>query len=86
MVREVLASAPHAAAAYLGDDHPDEDAFAAIRGRGCGVLVRPQWRRTHATLWLRPPAGLIRFLERWRDSSVAVQGSRNASAASASVL
>jgi len=66
---EVLAGAPGAVAAYLGDDQPDEDAFAAIRGRGWGVLVRPHWRRTNATLWLRPPSGVIRFLERWRDNT-----------------
>jgi trehalose 6-phosphate phosphatase len=67
VVRQVLAATPGAAAAYLGDDRADEDAFAAIRGRGCGVLVRPSWRRTHATRWLRPPSGVIAFLERWRE-------------------
>lgn len=72
VVRHVLAAMPCAAAAYLGDDRTDEDAFAAIRGRGCGVLVGPSWRRTHATLWLRPPAGVIAFLERWRDGSLAL--------------
>jgi trehalose 6-phosphate phosphatase len=72
VVREVLAKTPGAAAAYLGDDLPDEDAFAAIRGHGCGALVRPSWRRSHATLWLRPPSDLIRFLERWRDCTMAL--------------
>lgn len=68
VVRDVLGESPTGAvAAYLGDDRSDEDAFAAIRGRGCGVLVRPAWRRTQASHWLRPPEELKVFLERWRD-------------------
>lgn len=63
------------AAAYLGDDHTDEDAFAALRGRGLGVLVRPVVRRTAAQLWLRPPEDLHAFLERWRDCAPAARGS-----------
>jgi trehalose 6-phosphate phosphatase len=53
--------------AYLGDDTTDEDAFAAIQGRGLGVLVRPVVRRTHAAAWLRPPRELAGFLHRWRE-------------------
>jgi trehalose-6-phosphatase len=53
------------AAAYLGDDATDEDAFKAIRGRGIGVLVRPQFRATAADFWLKPPEELLEFLERW---------------------
>jgi trehalose-phosphatase len=68
VVRRVLAeSGREALAAYLGDDRTDEDAFAAIRGRGCGVLVRPAWRPTQARVWLRPPEDLKAFLERWLD-------------------
>ena len=52
-------------AAYLGDDMTDEDAFAAIRGKGLGVLVRPQNRLTAAQVWLRPPEELLAFLQRW---------------------
>jgi trehalose-phosphatase len=52
-------------AAYLGDDITDEDAFAAISGRGLGVLVRNKWRRTKATAWLKPPEELLAFLEHW---------------------
>jgi trehalose 6-phosphate phosphatase len=70
VVRELLAHAPDdTAAAYLGDDRTDEDAFQAITGRGIGVLVRRTWRPTSACGWLTPPAGLIGFLERWRDAS-----------------
>jgi trehalose-phosphatase len=52
-------------AAYLGDDVTDEDAFEAIKGRGCGVLVRKQWRPSVAQVWLRPPGQLRCFLKDW---------------------
>ena len=53
------------AAAYLGDDQTDENAFRAIKGRGVSVLVRPEPRPTMADLWLRPPDELGRFLRDW---------------------
>ena len=53
------------AAAYLGDDQTDENAFRAIKGRGLSVLVRPEPRPTMADLWLRPPDELGRFLRDW---------------------
>jgi trehalose 6-phosphate phosphatase len=66
-VNEALASChPDAVCAYLGDDTTDEDAFAAIKGRGVAVLVRPALRQTCADLWLAPPDELVAFLERWR--------------------
>jgi trehalose 6-phosphate phosphatase len=52
-------------AAYLGDDLTDETAFAAIRGRGLGVLVRQEWRKTQADVWIRPPEELRDFLRMW---------------------
>jgi trehalose 6-phosphate phosphatase len=65
-VREILATCgPLSACAYLGDDHTDEDAFAAIRGSGLGVLVRAELRDTAADAWIRPPHELVGFLERW---------------------
>jgi len=68
-VDQILAgSPPEAAAAYLGDDLTDEDAFAALSGRGervLTVLVREEWRPTRAEVWLRPPGGLLAFLGRW---------------------
>jgi len=65
-VREILdACSPEAVCAYLGDDLTDEDAFEAIRGRGLGVLVRPEPRDTRARLWIAPPLELVAFLERW---------------------
>lgn len=54
-----------AAVAYLGDDATDEDAFAAVRGRGLPVLVRREPRRTRAEVCLRPPGEVLEFLEAW---------------------
>lgn len=59
------------AAAFLGDDLTDEDAFAALAGRGLRVLVRPEQRETLADLWIRPPEELLEFLEAWRSHSSA---------------
>jgi trehalose-6-phosphatase len=55
--------------AYLGDDLTDEDAFRALKPRGLAVLVRAVLRDTSADVWIRPPRGLLHFLERWRDAS-----------------
>ena len=71
-VREILAQCgPDAACAYLGDDHTDEDAFDAMRGRGLTVLVREELRDTGADVWVRPPHELVSFLERWCECGVA---------------
>lgn len=56
------------AAAYLGDDFTDEDAFTALKGRGLAVLVREEWRETAADLWIRPPEELLQFLQQWREA------------------
>jgi trehalose-phosphatase len=53
-------------AAYLGDDLTDEDAFRAIDGKGLGVLVRDERRASAAGAWIRPPEGIIDFLNRWQ--------------------
>jgi len=55
----------HAPVAYLGDDTTDEDAFHALAGRGLCVLVRPHLRPSAASLWLRTPTQLRRFLASW---------------------
>jgi trehalose 6-phosphate phosphatase len=57
------------AAAYLGDDLTDEDAFKAIHGKGVSVLVRPQFRPTVADFWITPPQELLAFLRQWREST-----------------
>jgi trehalose-phosphatase len=54
-----------AAIAYLGDDHTDEDAFAAMPDAGAGVLVNVALHPTAARLWLHPPDELLMFLRRW---------------------
>jgi len=53
------------AAAYLGDDQTDENAFRAIKGRCLAVLIRPECRATSADVWLKPPEELTRFLRDW---------------------
>ena len=58
-------SGSEVAAAYLGDDQTDENAFRAIKGRGIAVLVRADPRPTGADIWLRPPEELGRFLRDW---------------------
>lgn len=60
--------APDTPVAYLGDDSTDEHAFRAVNDRGLSVLVRTQWRRTAAHLWLKPPDELLELLEQWLDA------------------
>ena len=57
---------PDAPVAFLGDDLTDEDAFAALAGRGLRVLVRPEPRQSQADVWLVPPEELFEFFEAWR--------------------
>lgn len=65
-VDDVLAAAPPGIpAAFLGDDLTDEDGFRAVAGRGLSVLVRPEFRPTHADCWIVPPDELLRFFDRW---------------------
>jgi trehalose 6-phosphate phosphatase len=54
--------------AYLGDDLTDEAAFRVVNALDeahLSVLVRRAHRETAAEIWLRPPAELMEFLERW---------------------
>lgn len=65
-VKTVLSeTAQDSAVAYLGDDLTDEDAFRAIKQRGLGVLVRPEFRETQADVWIRPPEELVSFMRHW---------------------
>jgi len=69
-------------AAFLGDDFTDEDAFRALDVSQLSVLVRPEYRETHAGLWLRPPDELVDFLQQWRNAvSISVVRSRKIAAA-----
>ncbi len=58
--KRVVADSPSAALAYIGDDEPDEPAFAALDGH---VTIRvgknPQ---THARFFLKSPGEVLRFL------------------------
>jgi len=66
IVRTVLGEmGKKAAISYLGDDQTDEDAFAALQGFGLGVLVQSEYRPTVADAWVRPPEGVIAFLQNW---------------------
>ncbi|MGZ5118548.1 MAG: trehalose-phosphatase [Burkholderiales bacterium] len=73
-VKAVLSETkPDSAVAYLGDDITDEDAFRAVKPRGIGVLVREEFRKTEADVWIRPARELVEFLGYWR-----VRGNRGA--------
>lgn len=52
---------------YIGDDETDEDAFAALRDRGIGILVSASPRPTRARYALRDPGEVRVFLERLLD-------------------
>lgn len=72
VVGKVLSELPeNAMAAYLGDDLTDEDAFLSLKGKGLGVLVRPEFRPTAANIWLEPPKELLNFLSRWAEATKA---------------
>jgi trehalose 6-phosphate phosphatase len=65
-VKAILSeTAENCAIAYLGDDITDEDAFRAVKTRGVGVLVRPQFRETGADVWIQPPHELVEFMRPW---------------------
>lgn len=51
--------------AFLGDDLTDEDGFEAIKGRGLGILVHNERRRTLADVQISPPSELLDFLVKW---------------------
>jgi trehalose 6-phosphate phosphatase len=65
VARIVEEGEPQLQVAYLGDDSTDEDAFRMLNGHGLTVLVRPEYRRTLAQTWLKPPEELTAFLEDW---------------------
>lgn len=55
---------PHVLPFYLGDDLTDEDAFAALEGRGIGLLVAEAATETKASYLLRDVEQVGDFLER----------------------
>lgn len=73
----LLHQLPHEMAAYLGDDVTDEDAFVALKELALTVLVRTEPRPSRAAFWLRPPAELLAFLDRWIEAARAASASRS---------
>jgi alpha,alpha-trehalase len=53
---------PNVLPLYIGDDITDEDAFAALRHRGLGIVVRDEPRPTVARLALNDPAEVHQLL------------------------
>lgn len=70
---------PNVPVTYLGDDITDERAFRALSSRGLGILVRPNYRRSAAQAWLKPPEELKNFLSRWLAATETTQLTRSAS-------
>lgn len=69
-VEQILAEiSPDTVVAYLGDDLTDEDAYAALSGRGLCVLVRSEPRPTLAAWHLYPPVELLAFLDQWERAT-----------------
>lgn len=59
-MKRLMAASPNAALAYIGDDEPDEPAFAALEGH---VTIHVgQNEETHARFYLRNPGEVLRFL------------------------
>ena len=71
-------TAPNVPVTYLGDDITDERAFRALASRGLGILVRPNFRRSAAQAWLKPPDELRDFLSRWLAATETTQLTRTA--------
>jgi trehalose-phosphatase len=74
-VRDIRARfPPEIPIAYLGDDHTDEEAFAAMAPEDLALLVRPAPRGTLANYWITAPDGVLHFLDRWIDETGAAAG------------
>jgi trehalose-phosphatase len=59
-MKKFMANSPAAALAYIGDDEPDEPAFAALDGHVTVHVGRSE--ETHARFYLRNPGEVLRFL------------------------
>jgi trehalose-phosphatase len=65
-VQDLLArESPGTLAVYVGDDRTDEDAFAALPPDGIGVRVGAVGVSSAASVRLRDPEDVARFLARW---------------------
>lgn len=62
LLRTLGLDGPDLLPVYVGDDITDEDAFAVLRERGLGIVVREEPRPTLATQALDSPAEVHRWL------------------------
>ncbi len=70
VVNTLLSEMPkETAAAFLGDDFTDEEAFITLGDRGLKVLIREEIRETNADIYLTPPSELLSFLDLWISKS-----------------
>jgi trehalose-phosphatase len=60
-MKRVMADSPQSALAYIGDDEPDEPAFAALESH-VTIHVGDN-KNTHARFYLRNPGEVLRFLD-----------------------
>jgi len=63
LMRAIHLDADRVLPVYVGDDETDEDAFAALAGRGVGILVAARPRATAARYRLADPDAVARLLE-----------------------
>lgn len=75
VLRALALDRPDVLPIYIGDDITDEDAFAALRSRGVGIVVRDEPRPTAATLALDSPHDVHRLLAALLDR---LEGNRRA--------
>ncbi len=66
LLRSLELDRPEVVPVYVGDDLTDEDAFAALEGRGVGVVVGSDSRPTRARYALADPGEVLVFLETLR--------------------
>ena len=64
LLEELGLDRPDVLPVYIGDDETDEDAFAALAGRGIGILVADAPQKTHAEYRLTSPDAVGLFLRR----------------------
>lgn len=63
LAEETAAHGENFAAAYLGDDLTDEDAYRALEGKGLSLLVSRKRKPSRASHLLRPPGDVLEFLQ-----------------------
>jgi trehalose 6-phosphate phosphatase len=64
LLEELGLDRPDVLPVYIGDDETDEDAFAALSGRGIGILVADTPQETEARYRLESPDAVAEFLRR----------------------